>query len=132
MKNKLAITFCIFTVVFGFDLNAYSAPADEAPDGMAQIAASSFICKFNNIALPENVPAFTQEIVAQPGVSLRHKFDNVLKGFSAMMSAAAAENFQVHNPNIVHLIRWLQPVVKKHLLAGRVVKVASPDKFNHN
>ena len=104
MKLKTVITACNFMVLFGLNLNIYAAPADEAPANMVQTARSSFICKFNNSTLPANVPSFVQEIVSQTGASVRHKFDTVMKGFSAQMSIAAAQNLQAHNPNIDYCV----------------------------
>lgn len=116
---KIKITVFTFIVLSGFHLTAYTAPADEAPADMIQISKNSFICTFNNNVLPDVVPTFVQEIVAQNGALVRHKFKTVIKGFSAMMSKVAAENLQVQNPNIEYCVpNTLVTVGGKEVAAG--------------
>ena len=104
MKIKIRLTVLIFIVLSSSHLTAYAAPADEAPADMVQISRDSFICKFNNNVLPGIVPTLVQEIVSQNGALVRHNFKTVIKGFSARMSIAAAENLQAYNTNIEYCV----------------------------
>jgi hypothetical protein len=88
-------------------VSTVAVAASEPPAEMVSIAGNTFICKFKEQVLAENVPAFVQEIATQTSASVRHEFYTVIKGFSAVMNAAAAENLQSSNPNIAIVYRTL-------------------------
>jgi subtilisin family serine protease len=83
---------------------ASANPESSAPPEMVQLAQQTVICKFNDATLPDNVPAFVNDIVQQNGASVRHMYSTVLKGFSSQMSLNAAQAIQTHNPNIDYCV----------------------------
>ena len=100
--KKLTVGIFIIT---SFHVSIASAnPESSAPPEMVQLASQTVICKFSNTTLPDNVPAFVNDIVQQYGATVRHTFNTVIKGFSAHMSADAVQALQTHNPNIDYCV----------------------------
>ena len=102
---KINISVLSGFIVSGISLTAMASPPADVPASMANIASNSFICKFQDSVLPENVPVHVEQILSQNGANGRHEFTAVLKGFSAMMSETAAENLQANNPNIEYCVQ---------------------------
>lgn len=98
-EGIIAITLPFFLVSI-----ANANPESSAPPDMVQQANQTVICKFANDTLPENVPAFVNDIIQQHSASLRHSYLTVFKGFSAQMSLTAAQALQAQNPTIDYCV----------------------------
>ncbi len=101
MKKRIVGIF----IITGFNLSvAVANPESSAPPDMVQFASQTFICKFSDQTLPENVPLFVNDIVQQHAAEIRHTFTTVLKGFSAKMPVAAAQALAANNTNIDYCV----------------------------
>jgi subtilisin family serine protease len=99
--NKL--TTWLFTAVVALTTTSTLAatdPAADAPPELVQLANNTVICGFKDFVLPEQVPAFVNDLVQNAGVKTRHVYTTAFRGFSAHMSLTAATALVEHNPNI--------------------------------
>lgn len=75
-------------------------PVQEAPADMLELASQTVICKFVDSFPAANVLNTVNTIVVGNSGETRHIYNNVIKGFSAVMSLTAAEALTAQNPNI--------------------------------
>jgi subtilisin family serine protease len=79
-----------------------NAVAAEPPPELVQDVNNSFICVFKDDVPAANAPGLAKGLVNKQNGAIRHHFTTAIKGFSARMSANAAENIVSHNPNIAY------------------------------
>ncbi len=78
--------------------NIFAAPPAE----LAEHVNNSYICVFSDDVPASRVRGLAKGLVLNNGGSVVHYYTSVLKGFSARMSATAAENIEYKNPNIAY------------------------------
>lgn len=83
-------------------LSATNVMAAEPPPELVQEVNNSFICVFKDDVPASNVPGLAKGLVNKQNGAVRHNYTTAIKGFSARMSATAAENLATHNPNIAY------------------------------
>ncbi|MDX1810503.1 MAG: S8 family serine peptidase [Gammaproteobacteria bacterium] len=74
--------------------------ASEPPPQLLQQINTSYICIYKQDSGPSMRPQHAQDIVNSVNGQLRHVFSHGIFGFSAHMSARAAEQLAQHNPFI--------------------------------
>lgn len=80
---------------------AWAQPAEFSQQNIDD-AKNSFIFVFTPDTPADRVAEFSQQLTHAAGGSLRHRFTSAIKGFSANMSARAAAQIAVRNPNIAY------------------------------
>lgn len=99
-----SIAFLIFAVQFNASIAA-TDPAADAPPELVQLVNNTFICRFSGHILPDSVPSFVSDIAQQAGVGVRYTYTTAFKGFSAHMSATAAEALKENNTHIEYCVK---------------------------
>lgn len=95
-----SILAAVMTIISSHYVMAAQDPFADAPQELVQLVNGTVICKFKSHILPENVPAFVNEIVQNNGAQVRHTYTVAFKGFSAHMSTTATSTLTENNPNI--------------------------------
>ena len=93
-KSRVLLTIAISSL---FSADVF---ADKPPEKLLQQVQSSYICLFEENISPTSVPQLAQQVITKVGGKKRHIFNHAVRGFSSHMSAKAAEQLVLHNPNI--------------------------------
>ena len=107
---KFGIGVTIIASVFGYFAIAPTAQAEMRGDAAPSLdlsaqAQGSYIFTLSSSVSAAQIPNRAAELAAQGGGSLRHVYTTALKGFSANMSAVAAQQLMARNDDIIAVER---------------------------
>lgn len=98
MKYVFMISMVVSVSVLPLATALAVSPSQE----LIQEAANSVICVFKDNVQASQVSGLAQGLAQKHGGKVRHNYTTVVKGFSATMSAVAADKMVASNPNIAY------------------------------